>query len=204
MPALIRWYYSSCIWQMPSSEPAVYLTFDDGPHPEITPWVLEQLRKWNVRATFFCIGSRVQQYPEIMAQILQEGHTVGNHTHTHLNGWKTSDDVYMKNIQQAREWIPSGLFRPPYGRIRRSQIKELIHSSGDRVVMWSLLSGDFDRSISGEQCMRNVLTTIRSGDIVVFHDSEKAWERLEYCLPRILAHIKDKKWEGKRLEYKYL
>lgn len=189
---------------MPSSEPAVYLTFDDGPHPEITPWVLEQLRKWNVRATFFCIGARVVQYPEIMAQILQEGHTVGNHTYTHLNGWKATDKAYLQNIEQAREFIPSGLFRPPYGRIRQSQIKELVHSFGDRVVMWSLLSGDFDRSLSGEQCMRNVLTTIRSGDIVVFHDSEKAWERLEYCLPKILAHIKDKNWEGKRLDYKYL
>ena len=204
MPALIRWLYRSCVWQMPSAEPAVYLTFDDGPHPEITPWVLEQLRKWNVRATFFCIGARVVQYPEIMAQILQEGHTVGNHTHTHLNGWKATDKVYLQDIEQAREFIPSGLFRPPYGRIRQSQIKELVHSFGDRVVMWSLLSGDFDRSLSGEQCMRNVLTTIRSGDIVVFHDSEKAWERLEYCLPRILAYIKEQNWEGKRLEYKYL
>ena len=202
MPALIRWLYRSCVWQMPSAEPAVYLTFDDGPHPVITPWVLAQLRKWNVKATFFCIGSRVQQYPEIMAQILQEGHTVGNHTHTHLNGWKATDEAYLQNTQQAREWIPSGLFRPPHGRIRRSQVKELIQSSGDRVVMWSLLSGDFDRSLSGEQCMRNVLTTIRSGDIVVFHDSEKAWERLEYCLPNSLAYRKNKNWEGKRLEYK--
>jgi peptidoglycan/xylan/chitin deacetylase (PgdA/CDA1 family) len=187
---------------MPSTEQAVYLTFDDGPHPEITPWVLDQLKKWEFRSSFFCVGDRARQYPEIIARILSDGHTVGNHTYSHLNGWKTSDKEYLEDIQKAREWIPSGLYRPPYGKMRPSQQKKLLGSSADTIVMWSLLSGDFDNRLSGEQCMRNVLSTIRSGDIVVFHDSEKAWDRLEYCLPKILAHIKERGWRGKSLEYR--
>jgi len=200
-PKLIRALAPSfAIWEKPVSlaEPAVYLTFDDGPHPTATPFVLDCLAKYGAAATFFCIGKNVVEYPEIYHRILEEGHAVGNHTHNHLNGWHSKSDMYVENTHRAAQYINSNLFRPPYGRIKRMQAK-LLHEMGYSIVMWSLLSGDFDTAISPERCLENVVFHLKPGDIVVFHDSQKAWERMSYVLPRVLEHCKKNKWSVKAL-----
>lgn len=198
-PAVFRWIYNRCIWQKSQTEKIVYLSFDDGPHPEITPFVLEELKKWNAKASFFCIGENVVRYPEIFEQIQQNGHTIGNHTFHHMNGWETNNETYFHDIQQAAEYIPAVLFRPPYGRIRFSQLKKLEKHTTLKVVMWSLLSGDFDQSITPEKCVANILDNIRNGDIVVFHDSLKAKKNLTYALPIVLAYLKQQGYQCKQL-----
>lgn len=193
--------YSKLIWKMPpEAEPAVYLTFDDGPHSYATPFVLEQLDKYNAKASFFCIGKNVVAHPGIYRSIINAGHTVGNHTFNHLNGWHTKTDLYIANIKLASGYIDSLLFRPPYGRIKRSQANRLLTKGSKwKIYMWDVLSGDFDTSISPEQCLKNVLTNIEPGSIIVFHDSEKAWERMSYSLPQVLAYCKEKNWQLKAL-----
>lgn len=191
-PAVFQWVYKSCIWHKSKDEPVVYLSFDDGPHPDVTPFVLDELRKWDAKASFFCIGENVTRYPDTFARIKAEGHQLGNHTFNHLNGWKTDDDSYLHNIQQAKDVIPSNLFRPPYGRIRFSQLKRLEKETDLKVIMWSLLSGDFDPNISPEQCTRNVVDHLQQGDVIVFHDSLKAKKNLMYTLPLVLKYIQDK------------
>lgn len=187
-------------WDIPvmAANPTVYLTFDDGPHPTATPFVLEQLAKYNANGTFFCIGKNVIEYPQIYESILRDAHSVGNHTHNHLRGWKTRTKEYIDNTQQAAQFIQSRLFRPPYGRIKRMQANQL-HEMGYRIIMWSLLSGDFDTSIDPKRCLENVIFHLKPGDIVVFHDSQKAWERMSYALPRVLEHCKKNKWAVKAL-----
>jgi len=194
-PAFLKSLYKSCIWNFSPDVPTVYLTFDDGPHPKATPFVLEQLKKYNAKATFFCIGKNVVEHPEIYQQVLLDGHAVGNHTHNHLNGWKTGTDAYLTNIKEAAKYIRSNLFRPPYGRISPFQIKQL--KDAYKIIMWDILSADFDTSISGEDCLQNVVFKLQPGSIVVFHDSEKAWDRLNYALPRVLEHCARK---GLRVE----
>ena len=191
---------SFAIWEKPVSldAPAVYLTFDDGPHPKATPFVLDMLSKYEAKATFFCIGKNVIEYPEIYHRILEEGHAVGNHTHNHLKGWRTDTKKYIENTQQAAQFINSRLFRPPYGRIKRMQAKQL-NEIGYNIVMWSLLSGDFDLDLNPERCLENVVFHLKPGDIVVFHDSEKAWDRMSYTLPRVLEHCRKNKWLLKTL-----
>ena len=185
---------SFAVWDMPSAtEPAVYLTFDDGPHPTATPFVLEQLAKYKAKGTFFCIGKNVSAYPAVYERILAEGHSVGNHTHNHLKGWKVKTKAYIEDTQQAARLIESKLFRPPYGKIKRMQANQL-HETGYRIIMWSLLSGDFDRDISPQRCLENVIFNLKPGHIVVLHDSDKAWERMSYVLPRILEHCKKNHW----------
>lgn len=181
-------------WEMPvTAEPTVYLTFDDGPHPTATPFVLEQLAKYKAKGTFFCIGKNVIEYPAVYEQVLHEGHAVGNHTHNHLKGWKTKTKAYIENTIEASKYIDSKLFRPPYGRISRAQAGQL-HDMGYRIIMWSLLSGDFDVTLDPKRCLENVVFHLKPGDIVVFHDSQKAWERMSYALPRVLEHCKKNKW----------
>ncbi|MBS1566531.1 MAG: polysaccharide deacetylase family protein, partial [Bacteroidetes bacterium] len=176
-------------WQMPAGQKKIYLSFDDGPHPEATPFVLDTLRRYDAKATFFCIGKNVLQYPELYKRILLDGHATGNHTHNHLNGWKTPDKEYLGNIQEASQYIDSKLFRPPYGRISRFQALQVQEQMGLRVVMWSVLSGDFDTSLSPQKCTENVQKSATGGSIVVFHDSEKAMPRLTYALPKVLEYF---------------
>jgi peptidoglycan-N-acetylglucosamine deacetylase len=200
-PKLLRALAPSfAIWEKPASlaEPAVYLTFDDGPHPTATPFVLDTLAQYKAKGTFFCIGKNVVEYPEIYHRILEEGHAAGNHTHNHLKGWGANTKVYIENTQQAAQYINSKLFRPPYGKIKRIQANKL-HEMGYSILMWSLLSGDFDIKISPERCLENVVFNLKPGDIVVFHDSEKAWKRMSYVLPRVLEHCKKNKWSVKAL-----
>ena len=192
-PWWLKRLYPGLVWQMPGEEKKVYLSFDDGPHPEITPFVLEQLKKYGARATFFCIGKNVNQYPQTYRQILMEGHRVGNHTQNHLNGWKVADDRYIANIREAGKYIDSGLFRPPYGRIGALQSRLLRGAPFNyKIVMWEVLSGDFDVSLNAEQCARNVTRHARPGSIVVFHDSEKAYDRLKGALPLVLEYFAGK------------
>lgn len=181
-----QWLYPGYLWSMPADQKKIYLTFDDGPHPEATPFVLDCLRRYQAKASFFCIGKNVAAHPGIYARILSEGHTTGNHSFDHLNGWKTNDDVYLGNIKKAAAYIDSSLFRPPYGRITRFQGKLLKEQMHARIVMWSVLSGDFDTSISPEKCWKNVQHATRNGSIVVFHDSEKAMVRMQYALEQTL------------------
>jgi peptidoglycan-N-acetylglucosamine deacetylase len=189
-PWWLKKLYRRCIWHLPTGgEKVLYLSFDDGPHPSITPFVLDQLAQYGAKASFFCIGKNVVAHGDMYRRILAEGHQVGNHTYQHLNGWKTPDSGYLADVASAAEHIPSPLFRPPYGRIRFSQIKQL---QAYRIIMWSVLSGDFDPAISPEKCLRNVTRHASSGDIVVFHDSEKAFERLRVALPGVLQYFSEK------------
>ena len=194
---LKRLFPKEMIWDMPvRNEPVVYITFDDGPHPIATPFALEQLAENNATATFFCVGNNVATHPDLYRQILDKGHTTGNHTFNHVNGWRTDNAMYLKNIIRAKGYINSRLFRPPYGRIRLSQARKLHRSHTDwKIYMWDILSGDFDRSITPQQCLDNVLTHITPGSIVVFHDSDKAWDRMSFALPRVLEYCKQRNWK---------
>ena len=181
--------FASYTWSVPVKGKVLFLTFDDGPHPVITPFVLDELKKRGAKATFFCIGKNVMAYPDVYRRILDEGHAVGNHTQHHLNGWKTDNRQYMADIFEAGKYIDSPLFRPPYGRITSFQAKNLsatLKNSLARVIMWDVLSADFDETLTGENCLNNVVLNAKKGSIIVFHDSEKAWKRLEFCLPKAL------------------
>ncbi|MFT3683256.1 MAG: polysaccharide deacetylase family protein [Ferruginibacter sp.] len=190
-PWWLKRLYNNCTWEMPKAEEKkIYLTFDDGPHPVATSFVLEELKKYNAKATFFCIGKNVVEHGQVYKAILNNGHAVGNHTFNHLNGWKTMDDIYLENIATAKKYIDSNLFRPPYGRASRFQLRLLQSARYSlKPVMWTVLSGDFDLHISEEKCLQNVLKHTGDGGIVVFHDSEKAWKKMAYTLPKVLEHF---------------
>lgn len=193
--------YRNLTWNIQAdNQPAVYITFDDGPHPIATPFALEQLKKHNAKATFFCIGKNVVEHPHIYNRLLEEGHCVGNHTHNHLNGWHTKKSKYISDVNIAEQHITSNLFRPPYGRITRGQIGALTQKAQPyKIVMWDVLSGDFDTTIDGQKCADNVLNNIEPGSIVVFHDSQKAWDRMSYALPKVLAYCNEQGWALKTL-----
>ena len=193
IPAFVqRWFYPRFTWKMPEGSNKIYLTFDDGPHPSITPFVLDQLKQYGASATFFCVGSNVEKYPEVYKRILIEGHAVGNHTYQHLNGWSTSDKEYIEDITKAAALIDSRLFRPPYGRISRFQAAQLMDKLQYKIIMWTLLSGDFDPAISPEKCVTNVMKRADDGAIIVFHDSEKANDRMKFALPIVLKELTEK------------
>ncbi len=194
IPWWLKKLYSDLTWDLPAVGKQLYLTFDDGPHPVVTPFVLDELKKFNAKATFFCIGKNVQNHPEIYNRILAEGHSVGNHTQTHLNAWDTDKNLYLKDIEIAGRHIQSNLFRPPYGKITCKLAKILQQNSyksklPNRIIMWNVLSGDFDEKISPEKCLSNVLKNSAPGAMVVFHDSEKAFTRMHYALPKVLEHF---------------
>ncbi len=190
-PFWLRKLYPSCLWNYPlvPGEKKIFLSFDDGPHPQATPFVLDQLKKYNARASFFCIGKNVVEETAIYKRILMEGHRVGNHTYNHLNGWKTDNKIYFENIEKARTLIDSDLFRPPYGRVTAFQIRNLKEKLKYKIVMWDVLSGDFDPAVSGEAAAERVIRKSRSGSIVVFHDSTKAYQVLLVALPMVLAYF---------------
>lgn len=202
-PWWLKKWYSGLVWNIPprADEKVLYMTFDDGPHPVATPFVLDILRQYDARASFFCIGKNVQEHPQIYRRILDEGHRAGNHTQNHLNGWKTSDADYLSNISQAAKFIDSDLFRPPYGRISAFQASLLRKPPlSYKIIMWDVLSADFDRKLSPERCSRNVIRHARPGSIVVFHDSEKAFPRLEKALPAVLGYFKERGYRFEVLE----
>ena len=187
-PVWLRKLYPSLIWKIPVKDNRLFLTFDDGPHPTITPFVLEQLARYNAKATFFCVGHNIQKYPETFAQVLAAGHSVANHTFHHVNGWTTPLPSYVKEYSATEKYTQSHLFRPPYGRITPQQIKAIRKRS--RIIMWNKLSADFDRNCTPQQCLQNTIGKgLNAGDIILFHDSEKAFERLQFALPKTLEYI---------------
>lgn len=199
-PFWLKWFYPTLTWHKSRKEKFVYFTFDDGPIPVVTPFVLNTLKKFNCKATFFCIGDNVDKHPLILADIISEGHTIGNHTYNHLKGWNSSNENYIENVLKGSKLTSTRIFRPPYGRIKKSQIKEIKRQSpSTEVIMWDVLSGDFDKRISKEQCVRNVLKHCKNGSIIVFHDSLKAFERLEYALPKVLENLSKKGFEFRTL-----
>ena len=189
-PWILKKLYPSCTWDITTKEKKLYLTFDDGPHPDVTPYVLELLDQYSAKATFFCIGRNVTAYPQIYARILEANHAVGNHTNSHLNGWKTSDKTYLQDISDACGVIDTNLFRPPYGRISRFQLEQLQHEKFRlKTIMWSVLSGDFDPGLGSEECYLNVTRNSEPGSIIVFHDSIKAYEKLKFVLPKVMEYF---------------
>lgn len=208
--SLLKFIFRNWVWSYASKENVLYLTFDDGPTPEITEWTLNELAKYKAKATFFCIGKNIGKYPEIFQKIIEEKHTVGNHTNNHLNGWKTSTEEYLKNIEESEKYFEENrksfilslsaslktssvegqnrkLFRPPYGKITLSQSRKL-RKKGYKIIMWDVLSADFDTTISNEKCLENVIRNIQNGSIIVFHDSVKASEKLKFVLPKVLEY----------------
>ncbi|MBN8863852.1 MAG: polysaccharide deacetylase family protein [Sphingobacteriales bacterium] len=203
-PWWLKRIYPAYRWSMPAKDKVIYLTFDDGPHAVATPFVLDELKKHQAQATFFCIGKNVQAEPALYRRILDEGHVTGNHTQHHLNGWKTSSKAYLEDVAEAAQHIDSRFFRPPYGRITRfqaSQIAKVLHRPDAEVVMWDVLSADFDESLSGEQCLQHVVMNTKPGSIIVFHDSQKALPRLQYCLPLALEFFKKNGFEMKTMQW---
>jgi peptidoglycan-N-acetylglucosamine deacetylase len=210
-PWWLKRLYPSLVWDMPGEEKVIYLSFDDGPHPEATAFALEQLARFNAKATFFCIGQNVLDYENLYWKIQNEGHAIGNHSFSHPNGWKTKDKIFIADVLKASQHINSRLFRPPYGKITRFQIKTLtqpiaaampaddaepdtpqVEIPRFNIIMWDVVSGDFDTNITPKKCLRNVIEYTRKGSIVVFHDSEKAFHRMQYALPRTLQYFSEK------------
>ena len=197
---LIKRLFSNYTWNIPNNQKKVYLTFDDGPTPEITHWVLQKLALYNAKATFFCIGNNIEKNTEIYNSIISEGHTIGNHTFNHLNGWKTNTKTYLKNVTLCNDSIVNNdnqesnhkamLFRPPYGKMSVLQSKKL-QKLGYKIIMWDVLSADFDQSITKEKCLENVMKNTTSGSIIVFHDSVKAFTNLQYVLPKALEYLNE-------------
>lgn len=204
-PWWLKKIYPSLVWNMPAAEKVLYLTFDDGPHEMVTQLVLNHLRKYDAKATFFCVGKNVVSNPAVYASILEEGHTTGNHTHDHLNGWKTKDEDYINSVQKASEHIRSNLFRPPYGRITKFQSR-LLQKKVPRpynIIMWDVLSGDFDITLQPQRCLQNVLMHAKTGSIIVFHDSAKAFDRMNFALPRVLEYFSEKGYMFKSIPGSY-
>ncbi|MEO6759038.1 MAG: polysaccharide deacetylase family protein [Saprospiraceae bacterium] len=189
-PKFVQALLPAYTWSVPTAERVLYLTFDDGPIPELSPWVLDMLQRYAAKATFFCVGDNVLRHPEVYARVLREGHSVGNHTFNHLNGWQTAAATYLHNVRHCARAVDSRLFRPPYGRLLPAQRKFIERHF--RIIMWDVLSGDFDQQITPHQCLENVLENAGPGSIVVLHDSRKAEKNLRYVLPAVLEYFADK------------
>ena len=203
-PKLVKHVLPSLVWNIKTTEKVIYLTFDDGPTPEITDWVINTLDTFDAKATFFCIGNNIEKHPEIFKSIINKGHAIGNHTYNHLKGWKTKTKDYLINIYKTQLIIDSSynskplLFRPPYGRIKLKQVKAL-SKLNYQIIMWNILSKDWDKTVEKEVCLKNVIQNTKEGDIVVFHDSIKASRNMQYTLPRMLDHFTKKGYEFKRI-----
>lgn len=201
-PFFLPLLYPSLTWRLPSSSNELYLTFDDGPVSGPTDFVLDELKKFSIIATFFCIGDNIRKYPDVFSKIAEGGHTIGNHTYNHLNGWRTSSQEYIDNIEKFEQQLSiadckqSTVFRPPYGKITRSQIKRLAHY---KIIMWDVLSQDYNKNLSPEKCLRNTIKATRPGSIIVFHDSFKAERNLRFALPRFISHFHDKGYTFKAI-----
>jgi peptidoglycan/xylan/chitin deacetylase (PgdA/CDA1 family) len=199
-PFFLPWIYPDLVWRIPTDKKELFLTFDDGPVPGPTEFVLDTLKQYSIKATFFCIGDNVRKHPDVFKRIVDEGHAVGNHTFNHLKGWSTSLDKYVENINRCEQEFsifnpPAGragfqfsikLFRPPYGRITKSQIRVL---KDYKIIMWDVLTADYQRSVSPQSCLHNSIAASRPGSIIVFHDSVKAERNLTYALPRFIEYF---------------
>ncbi len=193
----IRWFFPSVLWSVKTDEKIVYLTFDDGPTPNVTDEVLEQLEKYNAKATFFCIGSRVESFPLVYQSVLAKGHTVGNHTHNHLKGLKSSNKVYFNDVEKASEFVNSNLFRPPYGKMKWRQYLEL--KKRYKIVLWDIIPGDFVEKNSVETIVNNIIKNVSSGSIIVLHDSDKCAVKMLKALPIVLKRLNEKGYKFEAL-----
>lgn len=207
-PDFVKTLFPNFIWNIDTKSKALYLTFDDGPTPEITEWVLQTLKAYNAKATFFCIGNNIEKHPEIFQNVINEGHSIGNHTYNHLKGWKHKIEDYIEDVEKTQSLINSKfqkchtersrsaydnnsdlkLFRPPYGKIKSKQSKQ-IQELGYKIVLWDVLSFDWDQSVSEETCLKNVTSAAKEGSIIVFHDSVKASRNMKYALPKVLEYF---------------
>lgn len=214
-PLVAKKMFPNYVWDIPSTEKTIYLTFDDGPTPEITDWTLNTLKKFDAKATFFCIGNNIKKHPEIFKNILNEGHVIGNHTQNHIKGWKTTTNDYLKNIEEAQKiidfQIPNSeisngesvilnIFRPPYGQITPKQGKNLI-TLGYKIIMWDVLSFDWDKSVSKDTCLENVISKAKNGSVIVFHDSLKASKNMTYALPKVLEYFSKQNYKFKGITF---
>ncbi|WP_028297320.1 polysaccharide deacetylase family protein [Olivibacter sitiensis] len=189
-PALVRWYYPDITWHKDRSQPRIFLTFDDGPIPDVTPEVLKILKKEDIKATFFCVGENIVKHPDLFEQIKAGGHHIGNHTYNHLNGSKTPEKEYLENVAQCQSLVHSHLFRPPYARISKNQLRQL--KPHYEVVIADVITYDFDQSLSPEACYENAIKYAKNGSIIVFHDNIKARQNMLYALPKAIGHWKSK------------
>lgn len=193
LPYPLRLLFPGALFRVPTREKEVFLTFDDGPVPEVTPWVLDFLKHQGLKACFFCVGENVQRYPELFQRLQTEGHLVGNHTFNHMQGLKNEDGVYVDNIEKAAAYIPGKLFRPPHGLLRPRQFKKL--KSRYRFVMWDIISRDFDRLLNPEQVAANVLKNVRPGSVIIFHDSVKAEKNMKAALPVVIRELRQQGYQ---------
>lgn len=190
IPRILSRTFRSLTWEIPAHGKEVFLTFDDGPTPEVTGWVLDTLAHYNAKATFFCLGNNVEKHPRLYQRILEEGHTVGNHTYSHKKGFRSGVGSYIADVEKAAQLIDSNLFRPPYGRILPGQVRAI--KKEFRIIMWSVLSVDYDAGLDGERVVRNVTENVCPGSIIVFHDSVKASKNLFHALPKVLEYLGEK------------
>lgn len=194
---IIKKLFRGYVWDVPNEDNTIYLTFDDGPTPRVTEWVLEVLREHDIKATFFCIGNNIEKHPDIFQKVVDEDHTIANHTFNHLNAWKTGNTQYFENIAACEKSIEGRtgskptLMRPPYGKIKAVQAK-WVREQGYKIVMWDVLSADFDVTITPEKCLQNVIKNTVSGSVIIFHDSVKAYQNLQYALPKAIANLKER------------
>lgn len=198
-PWLVKKLFNHLIWDKANTDNKIYLTFDDGPIPEVTTWVLSELKKYNAKATFFCIGDNIKKYPKVFQEVYNQGHSIGNHTFNHLNSWITTNEDYFANIALCDKAIKqtfetnhdTRIFRPPYGKIKNAQAKVLL-TLGYKIIMWDVISYDFDKTVSNDKCLQNIVQNTKSGSIIVFHDSIKAFDNLKNVLPKALAILSAK------------
>lgn len=193
MPKILQKIFPSLVWKCLTNEKKVWLTFDDGPNPKVTDYILKVLKKYNIKATFFCVGNKIEKYPDIINKIKQEGHIIGNHSYSHINGFKTSTKKYIKDISKCQELIPNTkIFRPPFGKITPIQISKL--KQDFKIIMWDVMAYDFRDSLTKEECLLNVTDNVESGSIIVLHDNLKSFEKIKYILPKIIDKLKDRKF----------
>jgi peptidoglycan/xylan/chitin deacetylase (PgdA/CDA1 family) len=186
-PKLLQSLLPQCFWNLPNRQNKIYLTFDDGPTPEVLPFILKTLDVYKVSATFFCVGENIQKHPDLAKEILKRNHVIGNHTFNHISGWRTKNKTYFENVDACQKVYKSKLFRPPYGRLRASQANELRKKY--KIIMWDVLSYDYDKKVLPQTCFRNVIDATKSGSVIVFHDNVKALKNLEYALPRSIDFL---------------
>jgi peptidoglycan/xylan/chitin deacetylase (PgdA/CDA1 family) len=201
IPLVVKKMFPNYVWDIPTNDKILYLTFDDGPTPEITNWVLNTLKSFNAKASFFCIGKNIEAHPDIFQNILKDGHAIGNHTYNHIKGWKTKTADYLLDVEKTlaaiqlvtnnQPYSNTLLFRPPYGQIKPKQGRELI-TLGYKIIMWDIISFDWDKEISEETCLKNVVTKSTAGSVIVFHDSLKASKNMQYALPKTLEYFSEK------------
>ena len=186
-PTLIQFFFPSLLWSKKRDKKILYLTFDDGPYNMLSPFILDELKKYKAKATFFYLGSKAEKYPQLIKRCKDENHKIGNHSYSHPNGWKTKNSRYYQDIEKANKLLNSNLFRPPYGRIKPSQINHL--KKYYKIIMWDILSWDFDKKTSPEECYNNIIKNTKSGSIIVLHENEKSAKNVKEVLPKILSYF---------------